>query len=251
MPKEPKGVSEVDILLARTNVALARSQRLIQSWLPPPAPDELADTKTEQDRLAEEEELFKPTPDLLGVGAKAPDDIPDGSFQRKSLSSNDKLLEQLIGKKAAKDKIAARQKVAAQHTAAKPRVPESEQKPTAVESEDEEEGRTAVFRSKRSKKRKIERRTAEDALTTSATSIVEVAANGFGEELRRKDDQGAILDASLPDEVQKVRQSRKAALDSGDERPAKRRPGSFLDEIMAEKARKKKKKKHRKAANDV
>lgn len=59
--KEP---SEADIIFNRANVALARSQRLIQSWLPPKSAEEIANAKSEEELLKEDEELFKPTPEL-------------------------------------------------------------------------------------------------------------------------------------------------------------------------------------------
>ena len=59
-----KGPSEADIIFNRANVALARSQRLIQSWLPPKTAEELANTKTEEQLQKDDEAMFKPTPEL-------------------------------------------------------------------------------------------------------------------------------------------------------------------------------------------
>lgn len=59
-----KGPSEADIIFNRANVALARSQRLIESWLPPKTADEMASAKTEEELQKEDEALFKPTPEL-------------------------------------------------------------------------------------------------------------------------------------------------------------------------------------------
>lgn len=56
--------TEADIIFNRANVALARSQRLIQSWLPSKTPEEQAATKSDQELLEEDKELFKPTPEL-------------------------------------------------------------------------------------------------------------------------------------------------------------------------------------------
>lgn len=65
MPKATeKGPSEADIIFNRANVALARSQRLIQSWLPAKTAEEMASAKTEEELRKEDEELFKPAPEL-------------------------------------------------------------------------------------------------------------------------------------------------------------------------------------------
>lgn len=65
MPKATDNTpSEADIIFNRTNVALARSQRLIQSWLPPKTAEETANAKTEEELRKEDEELFKPAPEL-------------------------------------------------------------------------------------------------------------------------------------------------------------------------------------------
>lgn len=60
-PKEP---SEAEIIFNRANVALARSQRLIQSWLPARSAIEIANAKSDEELAKEEEELFKPVPEL-------------------------------------------------------------------------------------------------------------------------------------------------------------------------------------------
>lgn len=57
----PDQSSEADIIFNRASVALARSQRLIASWLPP---SELANAKSEEEVEKEEQEIFKPEPEL-------------------------------------------------------------------------------------------------------------------------------------------------------------------------------------------
>lgn len=60
--------SEVDIIFNRANVALARSQRLVASWLPPKTDEELANSnKTEEELQREEDELFKPVPEKYAL----------------------------------------------------------------------------------------------------------------------------------------------------------------------------------------
>ena len=61
----PAATSEADIIFNRANVALAKSQRLISSWLPPRTEEELRNAKTEMEIEKEEEEMFTPMPELL------------------------------------------------------------------------------------------------------------------------------------------------------------------------------------------
>lgn len=55
--------SEADIIFNKANVALAKSQRLLASWLPPRKPEELQNTKTEEELDREEQEVFVPMPE--------------------------------------------------------------------------------------------------------------------------------------------------------------------------------------------
>lgn len=61
MPKPP---SEADIIFSRASVALAKSQRLVASWLPPRTASELANAKSEEELEREEQEMFAPVPEL-------------------------------------------------------------------------------------------------------------------------------------------------------------------------------------------
>ncbi|KAL9005128.1 MAG: hypothetical protein Q9188_002082 [Gyalolechia gomerana] len=90
--------TEADILFNRANVALAKSQRLVASWLPPRTEEEIKNARTEEEIEKEEQELFTPVPELLGLGAKPPEDVKDGDLKRQKLTSNDVLRRQLLGK---------------------------------------------------------------------------------------------------------------------------------------------------------
>ncbi|KAL8737414.1 MAG: hypothetical protein Q9181_001693 [Wetmoreana brouardii] len=89
--------SEANIIFNRANVALAKSQRLVASWLPPRTDDELRNAKTEEEMEQEEKDLFTPVPEVLGLGASIPEDVDDGDLKRQKLSSNDLLRKQLLG----------------------------------------------------------------------------------------------------------------------------------------------------------
>ena len=54
--------SERDVIFNKANVGLARSQRLIASWLPKAA-GEVANAKSEEELCREEDETFKPVPE--------------------------------------------------------------------------------------------------------------------------------------------------------------------------------------------
>lgn len=56
--------SEADVIFNRANVALAKSQRLVASWLPPRTEAELQSSKSEEQIEKEEQELFTPVPEL-------------------------------------------------------------------------------------------------------------------------------------------------------------------------------------------
>jgi hypothetical protein len=65
MPPKTKEPTEADIVFNRANVALAKSQRLIASWLPPRTSEELANAKTQEELEKEDADLFAPVPELL------------------------------------------------------------------------------------------------------------------------------------------------------------------------------------------
>jgi len=56
-------VSEADVVFNRASLALAKSQRLIASWLPP-QPREATAAKSEADLDKEEVDIFSPVPEL-------------------------------------------------------------------------------------------------------------------------------------------------------------------------------------------
>lgn len=61
---------EADVVFNKANVALARSQRLIASWLPPVTEDELSNTKTEEQPQKEENEIFTAVPEKYEFSKK-------------------------------------------------------------------------------------------------------------------------------------------------------------------------------------
>ncbi|MCJ1401497.1 hypothetical protein MMC11_004711 [Xylographa trunciseda] len=201
--------SEADIIFNRANVALAKSQRLIASWLPPRTEEELRNAKSEEEIEREEQEMFAPVPELLGLGAPVPQEIKNGDERRQELSSNDKLRKQLLGKEFAKlygkTGSATKKDFGALPLGSKPRPVVTKQ---AVEEEMEEDaGRSSLGKPKRR---------------------VEASSVEGEEQEEQGDDKG-----SFPRPNTRIQGSISS----------KKRTSTYLDEVLAEKSRKRKKKK--------
>ncbi|TKA23318.1 hypothetical protein B0A50_07526 [Salinomyces thailandicus] len=226
-----KPISEADIIFNRTNVALARSQRLIESWLPAklqavqdtPGHGALEDNDNEED--------LKGLDETVGLGSKrkAQDDgLPEGALRRKKLASNERLLEQILGKKAAQArKKGDRGKQAGQeHAGAKPMPVSARNTKQEVESDEEEGGRSALFTSKKQRQRAV--LPGQAPVLDGVDGQLEGVARLGGEQIV---DQGAHQAQRLD------------TVDSETEqRPLKRKTGSYLDEVLGQKAKKKSKK---------
>ncbi|RAL13642.1 uncharacterized protein BO97DRAFT_342159 [Aspergillus homomorphus CBS 101889] len=222
--------SQTDIILNKANVALARSQRLVASWLPAPTAADQANVKSEEELQREEDEIFTAVPETLGVGAPLPTKAADGSWNRTELDSNDKLRKQLLGRNY--------QKVMAAKVHAKPGAPSAgvaTGRPSAKaassgagqgvdeEDEDEEEGRLALIGRKNasSRKRKVNIHTLQSPEETESMDLEakETTAGVDGNVSKQKEDSSQFSSG---------RRSRKKGT-------------SFLDEILAERSKKRKK----------
>ncbi|OJD20728.1 hypothetical protein ACJ73_07936 [Blastomyces percursus] len=211
-------VSEADIVFNRANVALARSQRLIASWLPPKTAEEIANTKTEEELQREEDEIFTPVPEKLGLGAPLPKSQADGNANRTELSSNEKLRKQLLGKNYKKFTPSVSvtgsrplPKTNKQHhQRAKPQ-PEND-------DDDEDEGRSSLGRNKR--KRVEEKRTGDDAATTTGPATEPATSNPNDNGEDKQSDDGS---------AQRSTQRKK--------------PVSYLDELLAERSKRRRRRK--------
>ncbi|KAK2760319.1 hypothetical protein FQN54_002387 [Arachnomyces sp. PD_36] len=192
---------EADVIFNRANVSLARSQRLIASWLPPVTAEELANTKPEEQLQKEEDEIFTAVPEKLGLGAPLPKKAADGSWERTELSSNDKLRKQLLGRNWEKMKPTI-EKHPGNPNAPKPRPQETREKNAGNNSDDDDsgEGRSSLGKNKRRK-------------TTQGQQDVNEAVKG---------------EQSLSTKTRKGTQSQKA--------------GSYLDEVLSQRKKKKKNK---------
>ncbi|OOQ85806.1 hypothetical protein PEBR_23929 [Penicillium brasilianum] len=220
--------SESDVILNRANVALARSQRLVASWLPEKTGDELTSAKSEEELQREEDEIFTAVPETLGVGAPLPEKAADGSWNRTELSSNDQLRKQLLGRnydKFMKASAAAKQaSAAAKSTASAASAGAS----SAVQEEDDdqdddEDGRVSMVGKK---KRRVGQGRAAQTGSGSGSGVTPVSTPGDVEDAGAKGEDGVVqTDAPVKQAPSKGR----------------KKATSYLDELLAERSKKRKK----------
>ncbi|TKA78815.1 hypothetical protein B0A55_02248 [Friedmanniomyces simplex] len=210
-----------DIILNRQSVALARSRRLVQSWLPSKTTTGEEDVETRTQQPAAEDDDFDGMTELQGVGSKrkAEDEGVLDGLKRKKLSSDDKLLELLLGKEAVrarkKSQEASRYGGRTAHKGVE-KQPRAQQRDV---SDDEEEGRASSFKSRKTN--------VKPAPTANEPKLV----------VPEEEDESAR--SQLPPQL---------AMKETPPPAKKRKAGSYLDEILGQKAAKqskKKKKKHK------
>ncbi|KAF9740044.1 hypothetical protein PMIN01_02679 [Paraphaeosphaeria minitans] len=174
----------------------------------------------------------------FGLGAIVPKDVQDGSFTNRIPTSHERLLENLIGKKAANAHLAAKQKHAA---TVKPQKP---LKPTPVKDDsDEEEGRAASFKSKR------QRRTVQPVAKQEDSGDEDEESRALSLRSKKLKTDGQSPDpredeamARKPEKELAEKKTEHVKKDTPLKRPPKAKPKSYLDEILGEKAEKKNKK---------
>ncbi|KAJ4378085.1 hypothetical protein N0V83_000916 [Neocucurbitaria cava] len=176
------------------------------------------------------------------IGGILPKDIADGSFTRRIPTSNDKLLEQLIGKKRAKAHLAAKQEAARPNAKVQRHGKPATQRKD--ESEDEEEGRAATFKSKRRKgtegRSVVTKKEGSDDENEDEESRTKRLEGGMSSEGRKKEVDNAV---EIKDEqTEAVEEPEGASLNKKAPSRSKAKPKSFLDEILAERSKKKNRK---------
>ncbi|KAK7537664.1 hypothetical protein IWX49DRAFT_68273 [Phyllosticta citricarpa] len=134
-----------EVSFNKASVALARSQALLASWLPPRPAAEAE--KSQQQMQQDDAALFAPQSEIQGVGAEPPKEIADGSFRRQHLSSNNELRKKLLPKGAMRAQAADKKASVARPTPKRPERPAPKQ-----DDSDDEEGRAAMFKSKRQRR---------------------------------------------------------------------------------------------------
>ncbi|KAH8690959.1 hypothetical protein BGW36DRAFT_389679 [Talaromyces proteolyticus] len=150
-PPTTTNSNEADIIFNRANVALARSQRLVASWLPPkPVDDDGSAAKSSAETQRLEDEMFTAVPERLGLGAAPPN--ADKPWLQADLSANDKLRQQLLGRNYKKVQEQKQKQAQAHGSAAKDRGAgrnNDDDNLAGEEEEDEGEGRSAVGKRKK------------------------------------------------------------------------------------------------------
>ncbi|KAL1963283.1 hypothetical protein VTN77DRAFT_8506 [Rasamsonia byssochlamydoides] len=236
--------NEADIIFNRANVALARSQRLVASWLPPKTPEELANSKSEEELQREEDELFTPVPERLGLGAPLPQQgaaAADGSWNRTELSSNDKLRQQLLGKNYRK-KVPSDKDNKVVGGSHKGTVPATSAATTASASDDEEElGRSAVGRSKKKEKEKEKSKGEANNPATATMESVDDESKDKNDEAKNDDDDDNTDDDADADAGKSTSKRGGVTAAPSSNSKGKRAVGSFLDELLSDRSRKKRK----------
>ncbi|KAL4746246.1 hypothetical protein BDW72DRAFT_210600 [Aspergillus terricola var. indicus] len=213
---------DTDIILNKANIALARSQRLVASWLPAAPATAENNAKANAELQKEEEEIFTAVPETLGLGAPLPTKAADGSWNRRELDSNDDLRRQLLGrnyKRVMAEKEKARQKTAdpaAKNHVSRGALGHNQQGSGVGENEDvdDDEGRAASIGKKASSRKRKVGGCAEPTIRTEDADS-EVKYKDSGEE--------------------------KTASSQGLKAKGRKKATSFLDEILAERSKKRKK----------
>jgi hypothetical protein len=178
----------------------------------------------------------------IGLGGILPKDVEDGSFTSRIRTSDDKLLQQLIGKKKAKAHITAKQEAALRPNAAAKAKQYAKPAAKKEESDDDEEGRAATFKSKTQKKKEK-----QGGKTVDSDDEDEETRAKRLDGSAAKEEEGV----SNKEVATKVQVDAKATREDEDEgaeaiqpapKKARTKPKSFLDEILAERSKKKSKK---------
>lgn len=226
---------DLDYWANRGSVSRARSEKLIQSWRL---------SKREREPDAQEvvsDDDFNPTTEAGGIGSKAEtfddDSAADGTIlPRKTPTGKDKLLEQLLGSRAANEKrkdLATKKKMStstSKHTVSKALAQRPKQAHNEnVESEDDEEGgRASAFQSRRPQKNGQRTGLKSEPLEDADEESPDGVATTTGLKATKVMD----LDSASASEM--------------DNLPPKTKKGSYLDEVLAQGSRKRKKKSHQK-----
>lgn len=146
----------------------------------------------------------------------------------------DRLLEQMLGKKAANKHKASSKAPSNQQDLNQQNAQYASKK--IEESDDEEEGRASMLASTSSRKK--QRPGSKPAKIAKLSTNIEDAISKGPEPEAAAEDSVQASDAALP-----AQPARDASIsDDEDKKPAKKRGASYLDQLLAEKANKKKKK---------
>jgi hypothetical protein len=181
----------------------------------------------------------------LGVGGILPKEFENGSFMKRGLTSSDKLLEQLIGKKKAKAHLAS--KLQATRLGSRPQPKQGRREAVKKdESEDEEEGRGSAFQSKKRRVVKPKQTAVKDEGDADEEHEME---GTIADPLVKDEEDVEVSEVKKEEEevdVIPVATSKKSIPSRG-----RAKPVSYLDELLAERSKKKKNKTKNKTAEET
>ncbi|KAI4642684.1 uncharacterized protein J4E78_010013 [Alternaria triticimaculans] len=234
--------NEGDVIANRISLLEAKGQKLLAS-LYGSRPDWGTADGDAKTQVEDDDQDLKQNyaHDRIGVGGIVPKDIEDGSFTSRIRTSDDKLLQQLIGKKKAKAHITAKQEAARPNAASKAQ----HYKKLAAkkeESDDDEEGRAATFKSKRQKKVKQEAKPADSDDEDEETRAKRLEGGTVKVEEGIPRDEVATEAQADAKPIKKEEEDEEAESTQPAPKKARAKPKSFLDEILAERSKKKSKK---------
>ena len=231
-----------EIIPSRYTVAAAASQRIIASWLPPRAPTDrnqtlnptLNSTQTEEEEgeRLDDDDLFAPMLELLGFGAKEAEGAKAGEER-----ADERLRRMLLGgrkgggKRGAASTSASGAGITPTKTPTKPPrrsrtlPPKHERRHSASEDEDEEGGRSSLGGGARARFRK--QPGGEDG-AVDVRVRVDAHEGGVGVHVEEGGD-GSKGEGAATSKAPIMLKN-------------KRRAGNYLDEVLAERARKRKRK---------
>ncbi|KAF1830693.1 hypothetical protein BDW02DRAFT_533483, partial [Decorospora gaudefroyi] len=243
--------NEGDVIANRISLLEAKGQKLLASLYGSRA-DWSSDSAARSQEDDNDQDLKQNyAHDRIGLGGILPKDIEDGSFTKRTPTSDDKLLQQLLGKKKAKAHMAVKQEAARPSAAAKAQRYGKSLPTKKEESDDEEEGRAATFKSKRRKKE-------------GKPVVTEVDSDDEDEEMRAKRLGGSTSNAKVDEDAFVSTTNTETGAGGDQTRPdvtskddgdvnnakavqpapkkTKAKPNNYLDEILAERSKKKQKK---------
>ncbi|KAA8615531.1 hypothetical protein Ptr902_11235 [Pyrenophora tritici-repentis] len=188
-----------DVIANRISLLEAKGQKLLASlYGSRPDWDSVGSAAKTQNDDDDQDLKQNYAHDRIGLGGVLPKDIEDGSFTKRIPTSDDKLLQQLIGKRKAKAHIAAKQEAARSKPATKAQQ-YAKQNVAKKEESDEEEANA-----------NNEDETKENVIADTQVDV----------EPTQDDDEEAEVAQPAPQRT-------------------KTKPKSFLDEILAERSKKK------------
>lgn len=133
--------ADFDVIQNRVLVALAKRERLIKSWTASSSRPRQP-LKTQEELEAEDAELFNLAPASLGLGAPIPKEFLDGDVKRKEIWNNERLRNLFMGKRVGSQ--------ASKSSDGKERACGAKRS-LDEKSSDEDEGRSALGKAKKSK----------------------------------------------------------------------------------------------------